>query len=553
MNVLRDTEIDGVRCFWVETGRPTLAAQLLFRHGMADEPLPESGWLHLLEHLALHDRGGGSLQVNGSVATLLTSFDTHGPANAVAAHLTAVTGWLADPDFGELERERNVLRAEAQTRGGIVPRALGWRYGARGPGVCAYSEPGLARATQEALAARAQRVFTRGNAVLVMDGPPPSELRLTLHDGPLQSPAPVLACETAYPAAFEEGAGVVLSGEVTRSSTATLVPDLIQQELRRRLRDTAGAAYAPWSLYESVDDDRAVILAGSDLLPSLHSSVAEVVFSIASDLARSGPRAEDVQELVDHRAQVLNDPFAAFGLAVRAGHAVLNGRAPETFDEVWEQLLGTSAGALEQPLTELRTSLLLGLPAEAENATFRAIEFKQEPARARGEVFRNVNWPKDRVELVVGADRVELRADGVSRGVDLADVVGMFTFADGGRHVVRADGYGITIEPGVWRKGERAAGELDRLVPSPLHLPAPARDLPPIQRVSPAARTWARFREVSGFRMAAAVVAFLTLVLVVTTTEMAGVVVGLFWLASGAVTVVGLEFWRRRMAQESEG
>ena len=93
MTTLHQTNVDGVQCFWVDSGRPTLSAGLMFRCGIADEPLQESGWLHMLEHLALHDRGGGALHVNGSVTPLLTMFESHGPADQVVDHLTGVTRW----------------------------------------------------------------------------------------------------------------------------------------------------------------------------------------------------------------------------------------------------------------------------------------------------------------------------------------------------------------------------------------------------------------------------------------------------------------------------
>ncbi|HET8768285.1 MAG TPA: hypothetical protein VFM86_13260, partial [Pedococcus sp.] len=71
---LHRTEVDGVPAFWVDSGRPTLTAALVFRWGMVDETLPETGWTHLLEHLALHGRGGGALQVNGMVSLVHTRF-----------------------------------------------------------------------------------------------------------------------------------------------------------------------------------------------------------------------------------------------------------------------------------------------------------------------------------------------------------------------------------------------------------------------------------------------------------------------------------------------
>lgn len=47
--------IDGVETFWTDVARPTTSATLVFRAGMADETLTTSGWVHLLEHLAVHD------------------------------------------------------------------------------------------------------------------------------------------------------------------------------------------------------------------------------------------------------------------------------------------------------------------------------------------------------------------------------------------------------------------------------------------------------------------------------------------------------------------
>ncbi|MBO0845303.1 MAG: hypothetical protein J2P22_07820 [Nocardioides sp.] len=40
---VHQTRVDGVRCFWVDSGRPTLSALLLFRFGIADEPIVEAG------------------------------------------------------------------------------------------------------------------------------------------------------------------------------------------------------------------------------------------------------------------------------------------------------------------------------------------------------------------------------------------------------------------------------------------------------------------------------------------------------------------------------
>ena len=309
MTTLHQTDVDGVQCFWVDSERPTLSAGLMFRCGIADEPLQESGWLHMLEHLALHDRGGGALHVNGSVTPLLTMFESHGPADQVVDHLTGVTRWLNDPELEELERERGVLRAEAATRGGPVVRAFGWRYGAKGPGVVGMGESGLGRATPDALRARARQVFTQGNAALVLDGPPPASLSLTLPVGELRPPAPAVPCEDKLPAGYVDDAGVVISGVVPRSASATILPELLQRALRTEFRDIAGGSYAPWCTYEGVDQENALVIAGSDVSRELLPTLVRRTLKLVRRMADDGPEAGRLEEIIEARAQAMSDPY----------------------------------------------------------------------------------------------------------------------------------------------------------------------------------------------------------------------------------------------------
>lgn len=169
MTTVRQTAADQTPVFWAAgPTRETLSASLIFRAGWVDETLHTLGWLHLLEHLALHDRGTGTLHVNGSVSLLATRFDVHGPPDAVVDTLAAVCRWLADPQVERAEHEAGVLRAESALRGtgGEVGQALLWRYGPQGPGLAGYEELGLGQATPEGLRALAARAFTAGNAAL---------------------------------------------------------------------------------------------------------------------------------------------------------------------------------------------------------------------------------------------------------------------------------------------------------------------------------------------------------------------------------------------------
>ena len=61
--------------------------------------------------------------------------------------------------------------------------ALLRRYGAAGPGLVGFRQPALHGASPDAVRGLLHAWFTRGNAALVLDGPPSEGFRLPLRDG----------------------------------------------------------------------------------------------------------------------------------------------------------------------------------------------------------------------------------------------------------------------------------------------------------------------------------------------------------------------------------
>ena len=118
---LRATEVDGVPVYWVP-GERRMRASLWFRAGLADESLPTRGWLHLLEHLALHGRDSLRAPINGHVSMLHTSFDVEGDPDDIAAFPQHVCRWLTAPDFSDLEHERDGRRNVSVRRLGQAER-----------------------------------------------------------------------------------------------------------------------------------------------------------------------------------------------------------------------------------------------------------------------------------------------------------------------------------------------------------------------------------------------------------------------------------------------
>ena len=490
MTLLHDDLIDGVRTIWVDSGRPTLAATLLFRAGSADETLASSGWLHLLEHLALHGRDRGSLHANGSVAPLLTTFMLHGPPEQVCEALRDLTSWLAAPDVRELDRERRVLAVEEATRqgGGPVGRAFGMRYGALGPGLVSSATPGLGRASADSLAELARQVFVTGNAALALDGPPPGGLALALPPGdrlPVRAAVPVEDPQAVY----VEPAGLVVSGLVPRSSTNTLVAPVVEEALRRQLRDRDGAAYSPYSVYEGVDEHHALVVAGSDVSPSTAPSLLGNTLDLLDGLARNGPDPAPLRDIVDKIKQAYTDPYNVGGLAHRAAALTLQDLEPQELDEVIAELDAATPESLVPGLVELRDTVLMGAPpATAPHTRLRTVEQPYVAERARG--GRSANWPGDTSRLHVDEHDLVIGDSGVVRRYALAEVAGYLTWGTGARQLVLQDGWSFTLVPEVWAKGERHVSRLDAVLPAYLHLPQPDDTAPTAEARAGAVQRW---------------------------------------------------------------
>ncbi|KAA1425639.1 insulinase family protein [Nocardioides antri] len=496
MTTLHDTEVDGVRCFWVDTGRPTLAARLAFRSGIADEDITESGWQHLIEHAAL-DRfpRGGTVDINGHVTLTDTAFDFHGDGADVGEHLARLTRWLAAPAFERLDHEIGVLRAEADVRGSSpLARALSWRYGARGPGLAAYAEPGLGRASQDELAERVGRVFTVGNAVLILDGPPPPDLRIELPAGDLRPLVEAVPVESP-PAAYEEGSGIVVSGTVPREGPMFVGVEVLQRVLVERLRHEEGGAYAPWTNYERVDRETAVVTAGSDIRPELTAGIVDTTLGLLDELAAAGPREEWVTETVDRIVRGMRDPYAAIGVAMGAGMRYLHGREPETLDQMVERVRATTVAGLAEGFGQVRESVLLGAPPGTDaQRRLRMLQFPRTAPAASGRAFRSINWPADTSRLRLADHAIQVSDEQSAIEARYDDVVGLMVHEDGARTALRADGYSVTVDPRVWTDGHRAVDEIDSRVPAARHLPHPPLPGDAPQRAGLLGRWWPAVR-----------------------------------------------------------
>lgn len=113
-----------------------------------------------------------ALTVDGMTTLLTTSFEFFGEPPLVAAALTEVCHRLHGVRFEDVAHEAGILAAEQQFRQlSVLSDALQRRFGASGPGLAAYGEPGLGQVDADYLHEWVRRRFTVENAVLIVDGP----------------------------------------------------------------------------------------------------------------------------------------------------------------------------------------------------------------------------------------------------------------------------------------------------------------------------------------------------------------------------------------------
>ena len=542
LQTVRETDVSGVLCFYVDLGRPATAGHLIFRQGIADEPLPESGWLHLLEHLALLDRETLSRPIHGEVSMLLTRFAAFGGPDELVTQLGRLCRWLAEPDLQLLARERGVLQAQAHQRHDPLVRSLTWRYGATGPGVASYAEVGSLRATPELLAERSARVFNAANAILVLDGPPPADLRLGLPQGEYHPPTSTAPVARRLPAAYRDDAGLTMTGMVSRTHEATFVPGVLERAVHDGLRQRTGGVYAPWSRMVEVDDQHLVVGCGSDVVPELRPTIAAAGLDVIRRLGEDGVPREWVQDAVAHRLSRLDHPAALADVALESAYAVLSDQVPRSHEELLEQLRTTNPQLVDSAVRELQATLLVGLPEDARLPRgLKVVSFPQTEPAGSGARHSHVNWPADLSTFSADAELAEEVSGQTARAMRIDEVVALFAWRDGTRRLLGRDGSVLEMEPRRWADGAVLTRAVDAAVPEPLHVPMPDREVT-FRRMGIPERCaigFARFANTKpGLIALTSVMAVLTLWALLGGHR----VVGLFLLLLSAT--LGIQLWR---------
>lgn len=474
---VRHTEVDGVPTFWVDSRRPTLTASLLFRAGLVDEPPTRGGWLHLLEHVALHGPERHGLEVDGSVSSTLTSFDVEGDPLDVVEHLRRTTERLGNVEQAGLDLERSVLASEEREHEpSIVELGLLWRFGVHGPGRVGLRNYALQAADTASLQLMGAEWLTRGNAALVLSGPPPAGLELRLPEGarhPLPDLPPMLESTGCFVHGF---GGVGVHGIVRRSASARMAQRLIDRRTREVIRHRDGLAY-------STNADRVTVAAGqwamwaeADVDASDAERATYLLLSTIEDLARLGPGPVELDDLRAETTRQARDPFLGFTWAYASGAAWLERQeemSPET--AVCEDADVTSA-SVSGAVSELITTSMVGVP---DPAIRRVVPLPllddptdPEPTAPLG-VYRQV-LPLPGSAVVRTFDGgVHVAAGDLSLAFRFDDLAACRSTPHGNRHLLRQDAMTVELNTGIFHRFTELREFIDAGIPADLIVRVP--------------------------------------------------------------------------------
>jgi predicted Zn-dependent peptidase len=468
--VIHQTEIDGVPALWSPVAGP-LTAALQFRVGRVDEPRPIGGITHLVEHLAFTGLMDQEYELSGFVEPTRTVFHATGHPHEVTEFLARICANLADLPLDRLAHERRVLVQEANERPTSIDGQMRWfRYGPHGHGLSDGPEFGLDWLGPEPIDAWRRSFFTRGNAMLVLSGEPPPDLRLTLPEGSRRPPVlPVPDPDLPLPAfaSWEQDAVcMTLVGE--RSPELTMVLGILERRLKRTLRHEQGTVYDLAAVYGPLTGTVGHLFLGTECARDQVGVVQGAMIDAVEQLATDGPTDEEIAREIDGFERMFLDPTVVFGLMDTQAQDMLLGQPIMLPDEGVARRRAATTASVKAAAASVRVSALLASSAVEAPAGFHPAPLvSKAPVRGREVAPAGFHLPgrRPKERLIVGDEGVTLRfTDGGITTVLYERAVLCEHGSPTLRRLTGHDGFSVVVDAEHWKDGPAIVAEIDRRV-----------------------------------------------------------------------------------------
>jgi hypothetical protein len=353
----------------------------------------------------------------------------------------------------------------------LVHALIAARCGTRGYGAAAADEFALNHVNEDAVSEWSKRHFVAENAVLILSGPPPDDLRLELRHGeraPLPEPTRIAGLE--LPTCISAGAGAVAAGFLVERGPATGVAlATVAERLTARLRHELGLSYAVWTDYEPMGERQAHLTVSADCTDDGVAQVTDATLATLDAMASHGPDSQDVAHEIERFQRMLETPIDAVGWYA---NGELVGVAPE---ELAASVAATARVTPEDVAAVIRNgmeSMLMLIPYGSRPRP----RFRRYPSWSERAVVGRVVRPGGLVArlmsrkggLVVGDEGMSgLWPDGTITTIRWSECEAVLVFADGTMVLIGCDGDRIPVPVGVFGAGRvsEIRSEIERHVP----------------------------------------------------------------------------------------
>ncbi|GAB3685093.1 peptidase M16 family protein [Angustibacter aerolatus] len=488
---LHRTEIDGVPVLWRQGPGP-LQASLVVRTGLADETFTTNGLTHLVEHLVMRRVGPRPIEVNASVGLLFTEFTATGSPAAVASFVTDVCGVLRDvaaaepADLaGDVAAELRVLDVE-EGGGGPPGGLLALRFGAVGHGLAGFRPVAQHVLRPVQVREQVRSRFVAGQAVLVLDGPPPSDLRLGLPEGP-PLPLPRTRERSMAGHCLDEaapGVAVGLLAQVPSPTDREALAAAVRIAGRRAeqlVRHDLGLAYDVDGDLTLLDAGRAQAALWADCRDRDAPRVLRELVGVLESVGDSGPTADELAFDVASAHEALRDARGVFASLEGAARDLLVGLPLLTEAERLAVVEGLSADDVAASVRLAARTVQALVPEDVRvdlPGWRRAPASTVQPVEGRVLRRRLLSWAPRGSRLVhqpgTGVSYLHDDEVGGHRTARWPDVVGVGVDGDGVHVVQTADGEAIPVRVKDFHGGQPVLDDLLAHVPAELVFGVPA-------------------------------------------------------------------------------
>ena len=470
---LRVGTIDGVPAVWCPT-EGLCSVGLVFRVGQLDERLPQRGWTHLIEHLALHHLKNESFVFNGTTGWSTTSFLAKGTAAEAATFLEGVCKKLTSLPFEEMKREALVLDTE-QCQRGVAPAShvLMNVYGTEGPGVFAYPEYGLKRLDVDEIDSWRTRFFTKSNAYIWFCGPTPlSNVRLDLPQGGGRQQCAKSEIIERLPAWLNVSASqVTLTAEMPDTPALGAMLRTLERRMSERLRNVRGLSYNVSSTRITSGRDTDVVILTADHREGDAGAVQEIMSEEMHDLLRRTVTDQELDAWATPIERFFNfESDAPAALASAWAEKSLLDAKTSSASEALAEVRSVSTDDVHDCVSQFIEQVAWGMPhgSSVADCRVRSVEGTS-PWRAEGELFLRALDLTDNgggTGVVVCDEGISL-AWGLDRQASVRfDSLAIAVHEDGVLRLIDRSGFAVTIDPFAWVDGERLLTKILTCCPS---------------------------------------------------------------------------------------